>query len=52
MEKKKVLPRTEYTGETKYAEVLANNSNKKFTAKWLLDAANPSNQSEPEKSNV
>lgn len=44
MEKKEVLPRTEYTGETNYAQVLANNSNGLFTAEWLLDAANPNKQ--------
>lgn len=41
MEKKEVLPRTEYTGETNYAEILASNSNGAFTAEWLLDVANP-----------
>ena len=41
MEKRGVLPRTEYTGETKYAEILAQNSNGAFTAKWLLNAAKP-----------
>jgi hypothetical protein len=41
MEQRGVLPRTEYTGETNYAQVLADNSNGLFTAEWLLDAANP-----------
>ena len=41
MEKRGVLPRTEYTGETKYAEILANNSDGKFTAQWLLEKAKP-----------
>lgn len=41
MEKKGNLPRTEYTGETDYANTLANNSDGKFTAQWLLDEANP-----------
>ncbi|WP_088458751.1 hypothetical protein [Acinetobacter soli] len=41
MEKRGVLPRTEYTGETKYAQILAKNSNGKFTAEWLLEKAKP-----------
>lgn len=41
MEDKGVLPRTEYTGETKYADVLAKNSEGKFTAEWLLKKARP-----------
>lgn len=39
-----VLPRTEYTGETKYAFVLAAaaaDNGKPFDAKWLLLAAAP-----------
>lgn len=36
------LPRTEYTGETRYAETLASNSGDKFDAAWLLNAASPS----------
>lgn len=44
MEKKEVLPRTEYTGETNYSEILAKNSNGTFTAEWLLEAANPNKQ--------
>lgn len=35
------LPRTEYTGKTKYAEVLAEKSEGIFTAEWLLEKANP-----------
>ena len=35
------LPRTEYTQKTKYAEMLANASDGKFTASWLLSLANP-----------
>lgn len=41
MEERKVLPRTEYTGETRYAETLAENSNGAFTADWLKQKANP-----------
>jgi len=41
MEDKGVLPRTEYTNETQYAETLAKNSNGAFTATWLLENANP-----------
>jgi hypothetical protein len=41
MEKRGLLPRTEYTGETNYAEVLAANSAGKFTAEWLKDKARP-----------
>lgn len=41
MEKRGVLPRTEYTGETKYAQILAINSDGKFTAEWLLEKAKP-----------
>ena len=35
------LPRTEYTGETSYAEKLAAASDGKFTAQWLRDNAKP-----------
>lgn len=41
MVKKGVLPRTDYTGETHYAKILANHSNGKVTQEWLLDRANP-----------
>ncbi|EOR08635.1 hypothetical protein F896_01161 [Acinetobacter genomosp. 15BJ] len=41
MEKRKVLPRTEYTGETNYAETLAKHSQGAFTASWLKDKAKP-----------
>ena len=39
--KNEALPRTEYTGKTSHAAVLAAASGGKFTAEWLLDAANP-----------
>ncbi|MEX2964744.1 hypothetical protein [Microbulbifer sp. TYP-18] len=32
------LPRTEYTGETKYAEILAELSGGKFEASYLLES--------------
>ncbi len=35
------LPRTEYTGKTKYAHLLSAAANGKFTAEWLLEEANP-----------
>ena len=38
------LPRTEYTGETRYAEriaALASANGKAFDAAWLLSAAHP-----------
>jgi len=43
------LPRTEYTGETRYAEALAAASDGAFSASWLLDEAHPRlvNQSMP-----
>jgi len=41
MEKRGILPRTEYTGETTYAQILANNSDGAFTAQWLLEKAKP-----------
>ena len=42
--KKGSLPRTEYTGKTKYAQVLAEHSGEKFTAEWLMKNANPDAQ--------
>jgi hypothetical protein len=45
MESRGIFPRTEYTGETEYAEILAKNSNKKFTKKLLLEKGNPKNRS-------
>lgn len=48
MEKRGILPRTEYTGETTYAAILASNSKGAFTAQWLLDEAKPdTTQKEP-----
>lgn len=44
MEDKGTLPRTEYTNETSYSQILASNSNGQFTADWLLDKANPNHQ--------
>lgn len=41
MSEKGVLPRTDYTGETNYAHILAANSGGKVTEAWLLDKANP-----------
>ncbi|WP_072064964.1 hypothetical protein [Pluralibacter gergoviae] len=41
------LPRTEYTKKTNYAEKLANASGGKFTAAWLLSAANPDRHENP-----
>ncbi|EPM9972934.1 hypothetical protein ACTTRZ_003908 [Acinetobacter baumannii] len=41
MVEKGVLPRTDYTGETNYAQILAEHSNGKVTQEWLLDKANP-----------
>lgn len=38
------LPRTDYTGETRYAELLATAAQKKghsFEAAWLLEACSP-----------
>lgn len=39
------LPRTEYTKKTNYSKLLAEHSKGKFTAEWLLDAANPDRKS-------
>lgn len=41
MEEKGSLPRTDYTGETSYAQTLASNSNGLITRDWLMDKANP-----------
>lgn len=41
MEEKGVLPRTDYTEETSYSKILADNSEGKITKEWLLDKANP-----------
>jgi len=38
------LPRTEYTGKTNYAHLLAAAGNGEFSAEWLLNAANPDKQ--------
>lgn len=39
--KQQHLPRTEYTGETEYAEALANASDGRFTKEWILHECNP-----------
>ena len=41
MVKRGCLPRTEYTGETCYAALLAAASGGRFTAGWLLEHARP-----------
>lgn len=41
MEEKGVLPRTDYTEETSYSQILADNSEGKITKEWLLAKANP-----------
>lgn len=35
------LPRTEYTGETRYAHSLASAAEGAFSAEWLLSVASP-----------
>lgn len=42
--KKGVLPRTEYTGKTNYAETLTKATQGRFTKDWLLGVANPDKQ--------
>ncbi|AXI04356.1 helix-turn-helix domain-containing protein [Aquirhabdus parva] len=45
------LPRTEYTGETNYAELLAQSvtaQQDSFTSEWLLEHANPSKVYKPQ----
>lgn len=39
--RQKHLPRTEYTGETKYAEALAEATGGRFSKEWILDEAHP-----------
>lgn len=38
------LPRTEYTGETSYAEALAAAADNSFSADWLRNQASPKKQ--------
>lgn len=35
------LPRSDYTGETRYAHLLAAAADGKFSAEWLLEMASP-----------
>lgn len=46
--KQQHLPRTEYTGETSYAESLANATSGRFTKKWILLEAHPLKVKNPE----
>ena len=39
--KQQCLPRTEYTGETNYAEALSIACGRKFSRKWILAEAHP-----------
>ncbi|MGD9698472.1 hypothetical protein [Acinetobacter sp.] len=39
--RQKHLPRTEYTGETSYAEALAKASQGRFSKEWILAECNP-----------
>lgn len=43
---REALPRTEYTGETRYAYKLAQASGGAFTAEWLLSKAGPASDSQ------
>ena len=44
-ERNNTLPRSEYTGETSFAEAIASCSEGKYTAKQILDAAMPGRKS-------
>ncbi|WP_213073908.1 hypothetical protein [Acinetobacter wuhouensis] len=46
--KQQYLPRTEYTGETSYAESLANATAGRFSKDWILLEAHPLKVKDPE----
>lgn len=46
--KQQHLPRTEYTGETNYAEALASATNGRFSKQWILVEAHPLKVKDPD----